>query len=104
MASDENGTTYSSLWGPLCGWGTGVKSIVSRPRSSPIVVTLTGQGAALCDLSVEAHNLRIQQLVWTVVKNLGVAESSVVRVEGPSAYVWVEGATPDAAYLAEDDA
>jgi hypothetical protein len=100
FSADENGKDQSSLWGTMCGLATAVKSIEPPSSTSPIVVTLTGHGAAACDISEEGYNLRIQQMAWTVVKNLGVADTSVLRVEG-SSFVW-DSVTPDAAYLATD--
>lgn len=101
MEAEENGKTYSSLWGRTCGLGSGVRSIESRPSEARVVVTLAGQGAAACDLSQEGYDLQVQQLVWTVVTNLDVAESTSVRVMGPDDYVWVESAVADRTYLAD---
>lgn len=101
MAVEEDkGAKYSNLWGKPCGLGTGVRSVESLTAEPVIEVTLTGQGGGLFDLTIRGSVLRSQQLAWTVVKNLGVKESTPVRVLGPDGSAVLDDVVPDRTYLA----
>ena len=102
MAKEEQGPRYDNLWNGICRVGTGVESVVSRPSVPLVVVSLTGaRGGALCDMSPKGRELQRQQLAWTIVRNLGVDDSTTVRVQGASGSDMLEGdVTPDPTYLA----
>lgn len=100
LAAKESGDRFSSLWGEVCGLGTGVDSIEQADAAAPVIVRLSGEGGALCDLTRRGGELRRQQLAWTVVTNLGVPESTAVRLLGPSGVALDADTTPDPAYLA----
>lgn len=104
LAAAESGERYSSLWGRMCGLGTGVESVEPPSEGRPVVVRLTGEGGALCDLSRGALVLREQQLAWTVVTNLDVDPGTSVRVLGPRGDRHLSDVVPDAAHLAEGSA
>lgn len=95
--------TYSTLWGTVCGLGTGVRSVEVGEASDPagVVVTLTGDGGGQCDLTTrEGYELRNQQLAWTVVHNLGVDEATAVIMRGPNGNELLDAPiVPDRAFL-----
>lgn len=91
---------YSSLWNKVCRLGTGVRSVEALSSEPVVVVTLTGRGGALCDMTQEGYDLRSQQLAWTVVKNLEVDESTPVRILVPDGKALLADIVPDRSFLA----
>jgi hypothetical protein len=82
----KQGAELQSLWDDFCAPGQGVTSVTATRKL--VTVKLSGDAAALCDLSMEGWNLQRQQFAWTVMDNLdgfdGLAADTPVRLLGPS--------------------
>lgn len=78
-----DGAKYSSFWGKICRLGDEVKSVDSLSSERVVLVTFARRGGELCDIVRGGDDLRSQQLAWTVVTNLGVDDTTVVRLVGP---------------------
>jgi hypothetical protein len=99
----RDGARYSSFWGTICRLGDGVTSVDLLPSERVVVVTFTSRAGELCDITRGGDDLRGQQLAWTVVTNLGVADTTAVRLVGPDQERLTDDIVPRRSVLATED-